>query len=162
MKSISNNTLSDNEQRLIALYHDKQAEKETLTIKINGIEKEIEELKNLIEENQAQEKIKNANLRNIEKQISELNISISKNDLRIDSMLNTLSIDYELTYEKAKKDYPLDVEAEEARIKVNTYKNNIKRIGMVNLDSIEEFEKVNTRFEFLSNQKNDLIKAEDT
>ena len=77
-------------------------------------------------------------------------------------MLNTLSIDYELTYEKAKKDYPLDVEAEEARIKVNTYKNNIKRIGMVNLDSIEEFEKVNTRFEFLSNQKNDLIKAEDT
>ena len=162
LKSISNNTLSDNEQRLIALYHDKQAEKETLTIKINGIEKEIEELKNLIEENQAQEKIKNANLRNIEKQISELNISISKNDLRIDSMLNTLSIDYELTYEKAKKDYPLDVEAEEARIKVNTYKNNIKRIGMVNLDSIEEFEKVNTRFEFLSNQKNDLIKAEDT
>jgi len=33
---------------------------------------------------------------------------------------------------------------------------------MVNLDSIEEYKQVNTRFEFLNNQKSDLLKAEDS
>jgi chromosome segregation protein len=33
---------------------------------------------------------------------------------------------------------------------------------MVNLDAIEEYERVNTRYEFLSSQKEDLLKAEDT
>ena len=77
-------------------------------------------------------------------------------------MLNTLNTEYELTYEKAKKDYKLDIEPDEARIKVNTYRANIKRIGMVNLASIEEYEKVNTRYEFLKNQREDLLSAEDT
>ena len=83
-------------------------------------------------------------------------------DVKIDNMLNTLSTDYELTYEKAKAEYKLDIDPEEARIKVNTYRANIKRIGMVNLDAIEEYEKVNTRYIFLTNQKEDLQKAEET
>ena len=33
---------------------------------------------------------------------------------------------------------------------------------MVNISAIEEYEKVNTRYEFLTNQKEDLLKAEDT
>ena len=77
-------------------------------------------------------------------------------------MLNTLSEEYELTFERAKSDYKLDIEPEEARVKVNHYKSNIKRIGMVNLASIEEYERVNTRYEFLNSQKEDLLKAEDT
>ena len=51
---------------------------------------------------------------------------------------------------------------EEARRKVNTYRANIKRIGMVNLAAIEEYERVNTRYVFLTNQREDLLKAEDT
>ena len=77
-------------------------------------------------------------------------------------MLNILNQEYELTFERAKDEYGLDIEEEEARLKVKTYKANIKRIGMVNLDSIEEYEKVNTRYEFLTNQREDLLKAEDT
>ena len=162
LNSINNNSISEKEQELITLYHEKNTEKETITIRINSLTKEIDDLKSKIEEHQATEKLKNSNLRNLEKQSNELNISISKNDIKIDNMLNTLNEDYELTYEKAKSDYKLDIEPDEARIKVNTYRSNIKRIGMVNLDSIEEFERVNTRYEFLTNQKNDLLKAEDT
>ena len=162
LNSINNNSISEKEQELITLYHEKKNKKETITIRINSLTKEIDDLKSKIEEHQATEKLKNSNLRNLEKQSNELNISISKNDIKIDNMLNTLNEDYELTYEKAKSDYKLDIEPDEARIKVNTYRSNIKRIGMVNLDSIEEFERVNTRYEFLTNQKNDLLKAEDT
>ena len=80
----------------------------------------------------------------------------------MDTMLDTLNTDYELTFEKAKEEYHLDVEPEEARRKVNTYRANIKRIGMVNLAAIEEYERVNTRYVFLTNQREDLLKAEDT
>lgn len=162
LNSMSNNSLSEKEQELISLYHEKSAEKETIIIRINSLTKEIDDLKVKIEERQAKEKLKNSNLRNLEKQVAELNVSISRNDLKIDNMLNTLNTEYELTYEKAKKDYKLDIEPDEARIKVNTYRSNIKRIGMVNLASIEEYEKVNTRYEFLKNQREDLLSAEDT
>ena len=162
LNSISNNSLDAKEQELITLYHEKNAQKETIEKRIVSLSKEIDELKTHIEEEQASYKLKNSTLRNLEKESNELNISISKNDVKIDNMLNTLNEEYELTYEKASKDYKLDIEPEEARIKVNTYKSNIKRIGMVNLDSIEEYEKVNTRYEFLTNQREDLLKAEDT
>ena len=87
---------------------------------------------------------------------------MSRLDVKLDTMLNTLSEEYEMTFEKAKENYILDIEPEEARLKVNTYKANIKRIGMVNLAAIEEYEKVNTRYQFLTNQKDDLINAEGT
>ena len=69
----------------------------------------------------------------------------------------------EINCKKLLKDnYKLDIDPEEARVKVNNYRANIKRIGMVNLAAIEEYERVNTRYVFLTNQREDLLKAEDT
>lgn len=162
LNSINDNSISQKEQELIALYHEKNAKKMQIELRIEALTKETSELKEKIERQQAEEKLKNSNLRALEKEANDLSINISKVDLKLDSMLNTLNEEYELTYEKAKNDYKLDIEPDEARIKVNTYKANIKRIGMVNLDSIEEFDRVNTRYEFLENQKEDLLKAETT
>ena len=44
----------------------------------------------------------------------------------------------------------------------NKYKNSIKELGMVNLLAIDEYKEVNTRYEFLTNQRNDLFNAKDT
>ena len=162
LELMSNNTLSDKEQELIKLFHEKSSEKEKIQIRINTLSKDIDILKMKLEEQQAQDKLKNSNLRNLEKTSRDLEININRLDVKLDSMLETLNSEYEMTFERAKNEYVLDIEPEEARIKVNTYKANIKRIGMVNLDAIEEYERVNTRYEFLSSQKEDLLKAEDT
>ena len=162
LELMSNNSLSDKEQELIKLFAEKQAEKEKIQMRINSLSKEIDLLKVRIEEKQAQDKLKNSHLRNLEKESRDLEITINRIDVKLDNMLTTLSEEYELTFERAKRDYILDIEPEEARIKVNNYRANIKRIGMVNLAAIEEYERVNTRYEFLSNQKEDLLKAEDT
>lgn len=162
LELMSNNTLSDKEQELIKLFHEKSSEKEKIQMKINSLSKDIDILKMKLEEQQAQDKLKNSNLRNLEKTSRDLEININRLDVKLDSMLETLNSEYEMTFERAKNEYVLDIEPEEARIKVNTYKANIKRIGMVNLDAIEEYERVNTRYEFLSSQKEDLLKAEDT
>ena len=162
LELMSNNSLSDKEQELIKLFHEKSSEKEKIQIRINTLSKDIDILKMKLEEQQAQDKLKNSNLRNLEKTSRDLEININRLDVKLDSMLETLNSEYEMTFERAKNEYVLDIEPEEARIKVNTYRANIKRIGMVNLDAIEEYERVNTRYEFLSSQKEDLLKAEDT
>lgn len=162
LEAISNNNVSSKEQELIKLFHEMNSKKEQLLLSIKSKTKEIEELKTKIEENQAAYKLKNSTLRNLEKTSRELEITINRLDVKIDNMLNILSEDYELTFEKAQSNYKLDIEPEEARIKVNTYRANIKRIGMVNISAIEEYERVNTRYSFLTNQREDLLKAENT
>ncbi len=162
LESIHNNSIDEKERELIKLYHEKTAYKEQIEIRLKGLNKEISDLKDKIEQEQADDKVKLSHLRELEKSSRELEISMNRMDVKLDNMLETLSTEYELTYERAKEEYVLDIEPEEARSKVNNYRANIKRIGMVNLDAIEEYEKVNSRYEFLSNQREDLLHAEDT
>ena len=162
VESISNNSVDKKEAELIKLFHEKAALKEQLEIKIKALDKEISSLKDKMEKAQADDKLKLSKLRELEKESRELEISINRADVKLDNMLETLSTDYELTYERAHDEYVLDIEPDEARRKVNKYRANIKRIGMVNIDAIEEYEKVNTRYEFLTNQREDLLHAEDT
>ncbi|MBR2678165.1 MAG: AAA family ATPase [Bacilli bacterium] len=162
MESISTNSVDKKEAELIKLFHEKAALKEQLEIKIKALNKEISSLKDKIERAQADDKLKLSKLRELEKESRELEINITRADVKLDNMLETLSVDYELTYERAKEEYVLDIEPDDARRKVNKYRANIKRIGMVNLDAIEEYEKVNTRYEFLTHQREDLLNAEDT
>lgn len=162
LESINNNSIDQKEQELIKLYHEKSSLKEQINLKITSLSQEIDSLKSQLEEAQALEKLKNTTLRAKEKESRNLEIEINKYDIKLDNMLTTLSEEYELTFERAKCNYKLDIEADEAREKVNKYRANIKKIGMVNLASIEEYERVNTRYVFLTNQKEDLLKAEDT
>ncbi len=162
LEAMKNHSLDQKEAEYIHLYHEKNAEKEQVEIQINSLNKEISELKDIIEKEQADDKIKMNHLRQLEKESKDIEILINRNDVKLENMLLTLNQEYELTYEKAKEDYALDIEPEEARKRVNNYRSNIKRIGMVNINAIEEYEKINTRYEFLTNQKNDLLKAEDT
>ena len=162
LESISNNSLDQKEQELIKLFHEKTSLKDQIQIRLNALSKDIDNVKLRLEEEQAKDKLKNATLRNLEKESRDLEISMNRLDVKLDNMLNILNEEYELTFERAAAEYKLDVEPDEARVKVNNYRANIKRIGMVNLAAIEEYERVNTRYVFLTNQREDLLRAEDT
>ena len=162
LKNLEENSLTKIEEELINEYHKKNTWKEKLILEEKNLRESIDSLKEEIEKKEADAKLKNANLKKVEKDARTLEIEITKNNVKLDTMLNTLNEEYSLTYEKAKSEYFLDIEVEEARKKVVTYKNNIKNLGMVNLASIDEFERVNTRYQFLMKQKEDLLGAEDT
>ena len=77
-------------------------------------------------------------------------------NVKLDNLLLTLNEEYNMTYEYAKENYELDIEVDVARAKVYKLKQEIKALGDVNVGSIKEYERLNTRYEFLLNQKNDL------
>lgn len=161
-ESVENNSIDQKEQELMNAYQQKSTEKDKMSLRKESIVVEIDNLKQIIEEATAKEKSENSKLRNLEKEVNDLEVKITRADVKLDSMLNTLNEDYSMTYEKAKSMYVLELDEDEARNKVSIYKSEIRKLGMVNLAAIEEYERVNTRYEFLSNQKEDLLKAEET
>lgn len=161
LENASSNKVSEREQELINLYYEKTGIRDNLKNKVALLTREISDLKTSIEEFNATYKLKTANIRTLEKEQNDLKIRINRLDLRLDNMLNTLNEEYSLTLEAARAKYTLDIEVELARERVNLYKSNIRKLGMVNLASIEEFERVNTRYEFLSKQKDDLLNAQE-
>ena len=74
----------------------------------------------------------------------------------MDYLLNLLNEEYHLTYEKASNTYSLDIDSNLAREKVKVLRSKIKALGMVNLGSISEYERINERYTFLDKQRNDL------
>ncbi len=54
-----------------------------------------------------------------------------------------------------------DVEVKEAEAKLKELKERIGKIGDVNLSAIEEYDKVKERYQFLSQQQEDLIEAKE-
>ena len=154
--------LNKKEAKLIENYYQKETEKEQLEISLNKEKEQLEKTKQTLEEKQADNKYQNNQLRAQEEKKNKLIINLNKIDLQLDTMLETLAQNYTMTYEKARANYPLEIEVELARAKVANYKASIKQLGMVNLAAIEEYKKVRTRYEFLLHQKEDLENAKNT
>ena len=162
LDSVVMSTISHEEERIMKEYYDVSLEKENLVKEINYKEKEKDDLSSKILEKEAVNKVNNSNINKLEKELRDLEISTSKYDVKLDNYLNTLSEEYSLTYEKAKSSYTLEIDADIARSEVAKYRNVIKNIGMVNLNAIEDYKKVNERYSFLTEQREDLINAKET
>ena len=97
-----------------------------------------------------------------ERELNNLNITINRIDVKLDNLLAGLTNDYNMTYEFASENYKLDMDIDEAKKEVLKLKDNISILGNVNLDAPEEYERQKERYDFLNNQRNDLLAAENT
>ena len=161
LNSISDNKVDKKEKELIEEYNKESSNKERLNNELEKLSKDISKLKDEIEELEVNNRETNNNVKRLEREKNELELEINKINIKIENLLEVLS-EYEVSFEKAYRDFKLDISPDEARRKIKMYKHNIKEIGMVNLDSIEEFEEVNSRYSNLIIQKEDLEKAETT
>ena len=160
--NILDNKLQEEEQQVLKEYYETLENKNKVSLYLNNLLKKKEDLNSELSDYELTVKKEN-NLYNAKKEeLNSLEISVNRLDVKIDNLLNTLSENYSITYDTAITRYKLDMDIDIARNKVNSLKRQIKEIGNVNLDSIEEFDKVNERYEFLINQRDDLTKAENT
>ena len=94
----------------------------------------------------------------------DYSVKIAKFSSLIDQRLETLRDDYALTFEAAiaQAEGQNDQETREKLAKsVKLHRMSLEDIGPVNLDSIQEYEDVKKRYDFLNGQQNDLLKARD-
>ncbi len=103
----------------------------------------------------------NSDNNNLITNINSLEVDITRLNALLDNLLNRLNEDYSMTYERAKSSYVLEIDESEARDKVANLRRKIKSLGDVNLGSIEEYDRISTRVNFLNKQKEDLKKSED-
>ena len=73
-----------------------------------------------------------------------------------ESIINRLWDEYELTRSQAEEIGQPVENQDEAKQRVAELKGKIKALGSVNVDAIDEYVTTKERFDFLSNQKNDL------
>lgn len=162
LENLVDSSLSKEEDRIMKLYYETSREKEEVVREIARSTKEKDKISSTIDNIEATNKLNNTLLYTKEKELKTLEINISKMDVLLDNYLRILSEDYEMTYEKAKSNYILEMDTKEARSLVNSYKNRIKQIGMVNVQAIEDYKRVSERYNFLNSQKDDLLNAKDT
>ena len=104
----------------------------------------------------------NKEISELEKRLHRYEVQLTKVDMEIGNLHDRMWEEYEVTRIHA-LDYKCDIEDEKAaRSRILELKANIKELGNVNINAIEEYARVKERFDFLNSQKKDLEEARDS
>lgn len=150
------------EEEIVQAIKDWQEKKESCTKEIqelrntrNNLQQQIVKLEEELKEQQRIHKGYMENLRSIELKQNRLEFEVNR-------LTNQLEEDYDMYFEDAQKEVMEMDNVEQIRKKVKLLKISIEELGVVNLTAIEEYEHVEERHTFLTEQRNDLIEAQDT
>ena len=160
IKNLSDNSLDKELEQVINEYYSHEQKKIELEHKLEILNNEKLDLNSTLSELETSIKKMNNEYNSMTSEINSLEIAITKLNMNLDSLLNRLSEDYSLGYERAKREYILEIDENVARDKVNTLRRKIKSLGEVNLGSIDEYERISKRVNFLNKQKEDLENSE--
>ncbi len=159
---ILNGQLSSEEEEILNKYYAALKTKTEAEQELSSLNKEKQNLNESLEDYEASLKKENNIYNTKSNELKDLEIKASRLEVKLDNLLNTLTENYSMTYEKAKENYKLDIDFNQAKIEVNKLKKKIKDLGVVNLTAPEEYNEVNDRYTFLTKQINDLTEAENT
>jgi len=117
-------------------------------------EKRVEQNKKLDE---IEESITNSFkiIEGLKEQVGKINIKKTKLESDIEQIVNKMWEEYELTPNNA-SEYKRPENVSLATKEVNDLREQIKVLGSINVDSIEEYKKTKERYDFMSEQRNDL------
>lgn len=159
---ILNGGLSDEEEEILDKYYAALKTKTEAEQELSSLNREKQSLNEALEDFEASLKKENTLYSSKSNELKDLEIKASRLEVKLDNLLNTLTDTYSMTYEKAKENYKLDIDFNQAKSEVNKLKKKVKDLGIVNLTAPEEYEEVNERYTFLNKQIEDLNQAENT
>ena len=135
---------------------------ENIKYKVSNSGESIEKLKNeRIEKNEKLTKKEEEQsqqfkiLEDLKAQIVKLEVRKNKTEEDIKEIINKLWIEYELTPNNV-ENYQKPENVLVTQRKVNELRTNIKELGSVNVDSIEEYKNLKQRYDFMCEQRLDL------
>ncbi len=123
----------------------------------------IEELKNdrqdknkklSEQENEITEKFKV--IEDLKSQIVKIDVKKTKLEEDIQSIINKMWEEYELTPNNITEEYKKPENVAMTQKKVNNLRSDIRNLGSINIDSIEEYKNTKERYDFMCEQRVDL------
>ena len=102
---------------------------------------------------------KNSELLNLQREVSVLEQKRAAADLEEKNLLDKLWETYELSHEAARTQRVELESVPKAQRRVGELKSAISSLGNINLDAIEEFERVNERYTYLTDQRDDVTRS---
>ncbi len=117
-----------------------------------GYENDAAKLKNI----QNSLKEQNETIYLLQQETARLEAKIAKTEADVENVINRLWDEYELTYNTALEYKRADFDMNEAQKEASSLRGQIKSLGNINIDAIEEYKEVKEKFDFLCTQKADL------
>ncbi len=107
-------------------------------------------------ENQKKLKEQNETIYVLQLEVSRIENQNAKLEVETEHVINKLWDEYELTYNAALEYKREDFNMVESQKEAASLRAQIKALGNINIDAIEQYKEVKEKFDFLTSQKNDL------
>ena len=156
MEDLKSNKLNDHLVELLESINKISKDKELLEKDIKNLKREKDEVSDEINAMEKSIREANSNYNTVNNELKNKEVLSGKLEVKLDNLLDTLNDEYNLTFDYASVSYTLDMDADLAREKVISLKKELSSLGDVNLGSIDEYERLSKRYDFLENQKSDL------
>ncbi|NBH35929.1 chromosome segregation protein SMC [Clostridiaceae bacterium] len=149
---------------------DLEAQIETFTIQKEQLSKELLILENVREERGKRQKeiftrreelAERSN--RLDKDLFRLQSQKEKLEEKLEGQINYMWTEYELTFTTATSLRNMELIAVgEIKNRIEELKNEIRALGNVNVNAIEDYKEISGRYEFMKSQHDDLVEAEKT
>ena len=156
MEDLKSNKLNDHLVDLLEQINKTSKDRDIINNDIKRIKREKDDIVDQINTLEKNMREANSNYNSVNNELKNKEVLSGKLEVKLDNLLDVLNDEYNLTYDYASVSYTLDMDPDLAREKVNNLKRELNSLANVNLGSIEEYERLSKRYDFLNNQKSDL------
>jgi chromosome segregation protein len=152
-----------NDEELIAMYE----EKETIEMGVNEVEKEYYGLRGEVDRIEKLEREVQRSREGIDTLLMELHNKMNDTKLELNSVKERLSVEFNVDLDELLTQEPDPEQAsglgpDELRDKVQNARQRLDNMGPINPMAMEAYEEIKERNDFITSQKDDLLKAKES
>jgi chromosome segregation protein len=151
--------LSQSEEGLVRLLHNKEEEEKRL----NETDQAYYNLRNALNEKESELRHSIKEKEQVEHLLNEIKDRLNELKLQLAGMKERLNVEFRINLDDI-IDQPRtnEIPVEELQEKSDRMKKRLENLGEVNPTAIEAFQEMRKRYEFILEQKNDLVSAKDS
>lgn len=166
--------LTEVDQEIIKLYNMSESsdeeilakydEKEAIEKGVNEAEKAYYKIRGTISSTEEELKNENSGKNQVDTLILETQTAINEIKLALTSIKERLSVEFNTNINQLnlEEEEEITMNSEELEEKVRVTKERIQKMGPINSMAMEAYEDIKKRYDFITNQRKDLIEAKDS
>ena len=155
----SQENLKDIEATLVELLRNKEEEEQ----KLNEADQAYYNLRNQLSEKESELRHKTKEKEQVEHLLSEIKDKLNELKLQLSGMKERLNVEFRINIEDILgEERKTEIPVEELQEKSDRMKKRLENLGEVNPTAIEAFQEMKKRYEFIVEQKDDLVNAKDS